>query len=439
MEWWWALISIFFSLLLLFATGFPVAFSFMFINILGIFFFWGGEPGLRQLILSIYASLTNFILVPVPMFFLMGEIMFQSGVAMDVINALDKWLGRLPGRLSLLTIASSTVLSALTGVPMASVALLGTTLLPEMERHGYNRKMIIGPIIGGGGLAMLIPPSAIAVLLAGIAEISVSGVLIGGIGPGIILACFYSIYIIVRCCLNPSLAPPYDVERVSGGEKLKTFLKDILPLSFVIFMVIGVIFLGIATPTEAATSGAFGAIILAAFHKRLTWNVIKKSLIGTTRLSVMVFMIVAGSTAFCQMLAFSQATKGLVQIITGLPLSPILIVMAMQLILLIMGCLMDLFSIMMITIPIFFPIIKALNLDPLWFGILYLLNMEIAPQTPPFGLELFVMKGVAPRDVTMTDIWRAAVPFILMEILLLWLMIIFPDISLFLPKLIKSP
>jgi tripartite ATP-independent transporter DctM subunit len=364
--------------------------------------------------------------------------MFQSGVAMDVINALDKWLGRLPGRLSLLTVASATVLSALTGVPMASVALLGTTLLPEMEKRGYHRTMIIGPIIGAGGLAMLIPPSAVAVLLAGIAEISVSGVLIGGIGPGIILAGFYSTYIVIRCWLSPSLAPVYDVSQIPTREKVRAFLIHILPLTFVIFMVIGVMFLGLATPTEAATSGALGAFILAACHRKLTWGLIKRSVVGTTRLTIMVFMIVAGSTAFCQMLAFSQATKGLVQLMTGLPLSPILIVMTMQLILLIMGCMMDLFSIMMITIPIFFPIIRALGLDPLWFGILFLLNMEIAPQTPPFGLELFVMKGVAPKDVTMGDICRAAFPFILIEIFLLGLMIIFPDISLWLPSLVKG-
>jgi len=167
-------------------------------------------------------------------------------------------------------------------------------------------------------------------------------------------------------------------------------------------------------------------------------SIIERIIEWSARNKFMVFMIVAGSTAFCQMLAFSQATKGLVELLTGLPLSPILIVMVMQLILLIMGCLMDLFSIMMITIPIFFPIIKALGLNPLWFGILFLLNMEIAPQTPPFGMELFVMKGVAPQDVSMVDIWRAAVPFILMEILLLWLMIIFPDIALWLPSLVKG-
>lgn len=410
----------------------------MLINMAGIFFFWGGEPGLRQLILSIYASLSNFILVPVPMFFLMGEIMFQSGVALDVINALDKWLGRLPGRLSLLTVAASTVFSALTGVPMASVALLGTTLAPEMEKRGYHRSMIIGPIVGSGGLAMLIPPSAIAVLLAGLAEVSVSGVLIGGIVPGLILALFYATYIIVRCWLNPSLAPAYDVRHVPTREKVRTFLLYILPLTFVIFMVIGVMFLGVATPTEAATSGALGATILAACHKRLTWDVIKRSLIGTARLTVMVFMIVAGSTAFCQMLAFSQATKGLVQLVTGLQLSPILIVMIMQVILLIMGCLMDLLSIMMITIPIFFPIIRALGLDPLWFGILYLLNMEIAPETPPFGMILFVMKGVLPKDVRMVDIWLATYPFTIIDIFALWLMIFFPAISLWLPSLIKA-
>lgn len=438
MEWWWALAAIFGTLFILFATGFPVAFAFLLVNVLGIFFFWGGEPGLRQLILSIYASLANFILVPVPMFFLMGEIMFQSGVAMDVINALDKWLGRLPGRLSLLTVAASTVLSALTGVPMASVALLGTTLAPEMKKRGYHTSMIIGPITGSGGIAMLIPPSAIAVLLAGIAEISVSGVLIGGIIPGLILALFYATYIIFRCWLNPSLAPAYDVRHIPTREKVRSFLIYILPLTFVVFMVIGVMFLGVATPTEAATSGALGAIILAACHKKLTWNVIKRSLIGTARLTAMVFMIVAGSTAFCQMLAFSQATKGIVQLVNGLQLHPIFIVMIMQVILLIMGCLMDLFSIMMITIPIFFPIIKALGLDPLWFGILYLLNMEIAPETPPFGMILFVMKAVLPKDIRMVDIWLATYPFTLIDIFALWLMIFFPAISLWLPSLMKA-
>ncbi len=424
--------------MILFGTGFPVAFAFLLINMIGIFFFWGGEPGLRQLVLSIYASVTNFILVPIPMFFLMGEIMFQSGIATDVINALDKWLGRLPGRLSLLTVASATLLSVLTGVPMASVALLGTTLLPEMEKRGYHRSMIMGPIVGSGGLAMLIPPSAIAVLLAGIAEISVSAVLIGGIIPGLILALFYALYIIVRCWLNPSLAPAYDVRHVSTHEKVRAFMRYILPLSFVVFMVIGVIFLGVATPTEAAVSGALASFLLAAYHKKLTWNVIKKSLKGTARLSVMVFMIVAGSTAFCQMLAFSQASKGLVQLVGGLQLPPILIVVAMQFILLIMGCFMDLFSIMMITIPIFFPIIKALGLDPLWFGILFLLNMELGPETPPFGLVLFVMKGVAPKDVSMVSIWLATLPFILIDVFALVLMIIFPVISLWLPSLLKG-
>jgi tripartite ATP-independent transporter DctM subunit len=438
LEWWWALVFIFGSLFLLFASGFPVAFAFLLVNAIGIFFFWGGEAGLLQLILSIYASLANFILVPVPMFFLMGEIMFQSGVATDVINALDKWLGRLPGRLSLLVVVSSTLLSVLTGVPMATVALLGTTLMPEMEKRGYDRRMIIGPIVGSGGLAMLIPPSAIAVLLAGLAEVSVSGVLIGGIMPGLILACLYTLYIMIRCWINPSLAPAYNVSHVPMREKMRNSFTHILPLTFVVFMVIGVMFLGVATPTEAATSGAIASFLLAAYHKKLTWGVIKRSLHGTARLTVMVFMIVAGSTAFCQMLAFSQASKGLVQLVGELQLSPILIVMSMQFILLIMGCMMDLFSIMMITIPIFFPIVKALGLDPLWFSILFLLNMELGPETPPFGLVLFVMKGVAPKDVKMVEIWSATLPFVLIDIFALGLLITFPALSLWLPSLTKT-
>ena len=435
MDWWWALTFIFGSLIILMASGLPVGFAFLFINIVGIFFFWGGLPGLGQLILSIYASLANFILIPVPMFFLMGEVMFQSGVAVSVIDALDKWLGRLRGRLSLLTVGSGTLLSVLTGVPMASVALLGTVLVPEMEKRGYDKIMSIGPILGSGGLAMLIPPSALAVLLAGIAEISVSRVLIGGILPGLIMAFLYAFYIIMRCWLNPSLAPSYEVTPPPLREKLGSLVSNILPLAFIVFMVIGLMFLGVATPTESAAMGVLGCLILAAFHRKLSWEVAKKSFLSTARLTGMVLIIIAGSAAFSQMLAFSQASKGLVDAAMDLTISPIVLIISMQIILLVLGCFMDLVSIMMITIPIFFPIIKALGFNPLWFGILMLLNIEVGPITPPFGLELFVMKGVAPPHITMFDIYRAALPFILIDVLVLALMLCFPALPLWLPSL----
>ena len=421
--------------MLFMASGLPVAFAFLLINIVGIFFFWGGEAGLGQLILSIYAAVTNFALLPVPMFFLMGEIMFQSGVATSVINALDKLLGRLPGRLSLLAVGAGTLLSVLTGVPMASVAIMGTVMLPEMERRGYHKSMSIGPILGSGGLAMLIPPSALAVLLAALAGISVSKLLIGGIVPGLLLAVLFAIYILVRCRLQPSMAPTYDVRPIPFREKMKTFVRYILPLGLVVFLVIGVMLLGICTPTEAAATGTVGCFILAGFNKKLNWNVIRKSFMNTARLTVMVFMIVAGSTAFSQMLAFSQASKGLVELVARSSLPPTLLIIGMQFVLFILGCFMDAFSIMMITIPIYFPIITGLGLNPLWFGILMLLNIEVAPITPPFGLELFVMKGVAPSTTTMSDIYRAAIPFVLIDVLVLLAMVFFPQISLWLPGL----
>ncbi|MFC2014271.1 TRAP transporter large permease subunit [Chloroflexota bacterium] len=437
MEWWLALLFIFGGLMVLMASGLPVAFAFLLINIVGISLFWGGQAALVQLTLSIYASLTNFALLPVPMFFLMGEIMFQSGVAFSVIDALDKWLGRVHGRLSLLAVGSGTLLSVLTGVPMASVALMGTVLVPEMEKRGYKKVMTLGPILGSGGLAMLIPPSGIAVLLAALAELSVAKVLIGGIIPGLMLAAFFAVYIIIRCRLQPSLAPSYEVAPPPLRERVGSALKYIVPLGIIVFLVIGVMLLGIATPTEAAATGVLGCFILAAFHKQLNWEVLKKSLLGTMKLTVMVLIIIAGSTAFSQMLAFSGGSKGLVEVATGLPLSPIILIITMQIVLLILGCFMELLSIMMITIPIFFPIILGLGINPLWFGILMLLNMEVGPITPPFGLELFVMKGVVSANTTMGDIYRAAIPFILMDIWVLALMLVFPAIALWLPGIIN--
>ena len=275
MEWYWALAFTFGGLLILLATGLPVAFCFLLINIVGIYFFWGGIAGLYQLILSIYGALANFILLPVPMFFLMGEIMFQSGLAASIVDAVDKWLGSIRGRLSYVAVGAATLFSVLTGVPMATVALLGSILLPEMGKRGYRNEMTMGPILGSGGLAMLIPPSALAVLLASLAEISVSKMLIGGIVPGLILAILYALYIFIRCRIQPSIAPFYDVAPIPLKEKMGTFLKYILPLALVIFMVIGLMFIGIATPSESAAMGVLGCFILVASHRKLKWDVFK--------------------------------------------------------------------------------------------------------------------------------------------------------------------
>ena len=435
LEWWLVLLLIFGALLALFATGIPIAFAFLLVNVVGVIFFWGGEAGLRQLATSITGSVMTFTLVPVPLFILMGEVMFRSGIGYILIDVLDKWLGRLPGRLGLVAVGTGTIFSVMSGVSLASTAMLGSLLVPDMEKRGYKKLMSLGPILGSGGLAIMIPPSGLAVLLAALAEISVAGILIGGIIPGLMMAILYATYIIGRCRLQPSLAPAYEVPHVPLSEKLKATVRHVLPVAFIIFMVLGLIFVGIATPSEAAATGAVAAFILAALYRRLDWEMVKKSILGTLEITVMMFMIISGARAFSQILAFSGGGSGLLNFVLSIPLAPIMVVVAMQVVLLVLGMFMSVVAVMMIAIPIMFPIIMVLGFDPLWFGVLMLLNVEMATTSPPYGLSLYVMKGVAPPDTTMGDIFRAALPFLYCDAIVMGLMIAFPIIPLWLPSI----
>jgi tripartite ATP-independent transporter DctM subunit len=435
LEWQFVLPVIFGSLLILMASGMPVAFSFILISIVGMYVFFGGAAGLEQLIISINTSLTTFVLLPVPLFIFMGELMFHSGMAPLLVETLDKWLGRLPGRLSLLAVSAGTLFATLTGTSMASTAMLGSILVPEMENRGYKKPMSLGPILGSGGLAIMIPPSGLAVLLGAIGEISIGKILIAIIIPGLLMAIFYAAYIIIRCWLQPSIAPAYEVSHTPLSKKLSATVRYILPLGLVIFLVIGVIFLGVATPSEAAATGTIGTAILAFFNGRLTWGVVKKAIGSTLAVVGMVLLIISGATALAQILAYSGATQGLCNLATGLPLAPTIIVIAMQIIILFLGCLMDVVAIMMITIPIFVPVVVTLDFNTVWFATIFLLNIEMAGTTPPFGMGLMVMKGVAPPETTMGDIYLAALPFLGCNLIVMVLMIAFPKIALWLPGL----
>jgi len=431
------LLLIFASLIILMATGMPIAFCFLLINVIGVFVFFGGAVGLEQLIISIYSNLATFILLPLPLFILMGEMLFHSGMGPIMLDVLDKWLGRLPGRLGLLAVSGGTLFSVLTGVSVGSVAMLGGTLVPEMEKRGYKKPMSLGPILGSGGLAIMVPPSGLAILLGAIGKISIGGLLIGIIAPGLLMAALYATYIVTRCRLQPSIAPAYEVPPTPLSEKLVATIRYILPVGFIIFLVTGVILLGIATPSEAAATGAIGVLILAAAYRRLNWEVLKKSTSGTLRVTGMIFLIIAGAKSFSSILAFSGATAGLAELTTALPIAPIVVVIIMQVVVLIMGAFMESVSIMMITLPIFMPTILALGFNPVWFGVIYLLNIEMGLTSPPFGLALFVMKGVAPPDTTMRDVYLAALPFLGCDLIAMVLIIAFPSIALWLPGLIR--
>ncbi len=435
MEWWLILIVIFCCMVFLFLLGVPVAFAFLLINIVGFYIFGGGEAGVRQLILSLYASVTKFTILPLPLFILMGEVMFQSGIARNMMDALDKWLGRLPGRLSLLAVVGGSLFGTLSGSSMAGAAMLGSVLVPEMEKRGYKSQMSIGPILGSGGLAIMIPPSILGVLLAAVGLFSVGDFLIAIIIPGLLMALCYGSYIILRSLIQPHLAPTYDVTHVSLKEKLSLTLKYILPLGAIVFLVVGLIFLGVATPSESAALGAVGCFVLAFIYRGFKWEIIRKSLTQTISISAMMLMIFCGSGAFSQILALIGATQGLVEMAANLPLPPYYVLIAMLIVLLVMGTFMESMTIIMITLPIYMPIIKALGFSPLWFGAIMLLSLEMGITTPPFGLVLFVVKGVAPKYVTMMDVYKAGIPFLMCDLVVIILLLAFPALALWLPAL----
>ena len=308
-------------------------------------------------------------------------------------------------------------------------------MLPEMARRGYKKHLAMGPILGTGGLAMIIPPSGLAVLLGSIARIDIGKLLVAGVLPGLLLAAMYVAVIYVQVKLDPDAAPQYAVERVSLGEKLRLVATNILPMGVIVFMVIGLILLGVATPSESAAFGVLGVLILAAAFGSLSVEAVRTSLLNALKVTAMVFLIITGSATFSQILALSGASSGMVRWATGQEVAPILLLLVMFAILLFLGMLMEQVSIMMLTIPIFFPLAQALGFDLIWFGVIMLLALEISLATPPFGLGLFVLMGVAPRGTSLLDVAVAALPYVGSAILLVFMLIAVPGIATLLPGL----
>ncbi|WP_104203938.1 TRAP transporter large permease [Billgrantia saliphila] len=437
MEWYLALAFLLALILGFMAIGTPIALAFLAANVIGAWHFMGGQNGLIQLLNNGFGALSSFNLVPIPLFLLMGELFFRTGLGMRMFNAIDQLMGKVPGRLSYVTVVGGTGFSTLSGSSMGSTALMGSLLVPEMERRGYHKRMAIGPILGTGGLAIIIPPSALAVLLATLAKVDIGALLIAGIMPGLVLAGLYMATIWIQTRLDPSAAPNYELEPVPLGQKLLLVVTDILPMISVMVFIVALMLMGFATPSEAAAFGALGAIVLAVIFRCMTWEAFKLSVIGALKVTLMAYLIVFGSATFSQLLAFSGASSGLIQWATGFDLAPILMLLAMFAVLLVLGTFMEQISIMMLTVPFFFPLAQVLGFDPIWFGIIMLLALEISFSTPPLGLLLFVMKGVAPQGTTMREIYAAAIPYILCSMLLVAILIVFPGIATWLPGMIN--
>jgi TRAP-type C4-dicarboxylate transport system permease large subunit len=481
MEWYWTLALLLGSILFLMFIGLPVGLAFITVNTIALTLIYIGQRGgpfearlldsVFQLTDNAFANLAIFAIVPIPMFLLMGELFFHTGLADKMFNAIERLMGRVPARLSYVTVAGGTAFATLSGSSMGSTALLGTLMVPEMSKRGYKKSMSIGPILGTGGLAMLIPPSALAVLLGTLAELDIGKLLIAGVLPGVILASMYAVLIFVRATLDPEAAPSYEVEYVPWSARLALFLVDVVPMVSVIVMVIMLIMLGIATPSESAAYGSVGVIVLAIIYLflaplmrgiylstrpgaeeaahaafaearrfaprfgRATW----KSLWGAGRVTVIALLILFGSSLFSNVLATSQASDALIKWVTSFNVSGYVMLLMMFGILLVLGMFMDQLAMMLLTVPIFFPVIKGLDfgLTPdvkmIWFGVIMLLAMEISFTTPPFGLLLFVMQGVAPPGTKFSEICMAAIPFMLCAMTLVALIIIFPAIATWLP------
>jgi tripartite ATP-independent transporter DctM subunit len=435
MDWYWAAALLFGLAVGLMLVGVPVAIAFFATNIVAAVAFMGGASGIAQVVNNGFGAMTFFALVPIPMFLLMGELYYHTGLASRMFNAIDQLMGNVPGRLAYVTVAGGTGFAALSGSSMGSTALLGSLMVPEMMRRGYSKYLSMGPIMGTGGLAVIIPPSALAVLLATLGQIDVGALLIAGVVPGLVLAAMYAALIFGWTALDPSAAPGYRVEPVRLRQKLKLVALDILPMFVVIVLVIGVMVAGWATPTEAAGIGCVGVLVLAACYRCLGWASFKRAVDGALRVTVMAFLIIFGSATFSQILAFTGGSSGLIRWATGFDLGPIAMLMMMLGVILFLGCFMDQLSMMLLTSPIFFPLAKTLGFDPIWFGLIMLLALEIGYTTPPFGLLLFVLKGVAPPGTTMREIYLAGAPFIACVLALIGLIIVFPPIATWLPNL----
>jgi len=436
MSWWQSLLLLFGLLTTLLLVGLPAGFAFLAINLVGAVVYLGGEAGLIQVVRNGVASVTNFSLTPIPFFILMGEVLFHTGLAMKAIDAFDRAIRGVPGRLSVVAIVAGTVFSAISGSTIATTALLGGLLLPEMLRRGYHPRLAMGPIMAIGGVDMLIPPSALTVLLGSLAGISISGLLIAGVVPGIGLALMFLAWIVFSAIRHPEMAPAFERSEAVGWARWQPLIVHVSPLVLIFVLVIVAMSAGWATPTESAALGALATVGVCLLYRSLTWKAMAQALSGTAAISGVILFIIVGATTFSQILSFSGATNGFVALVQGAGLSAWMVLAGMIAILLILGCFVDQVSMMLITLPFFMPLVQHFHWDPLWYGVVYLICMQLGLLTPPFGMLLFTMRSVAPASIPTREIFAAVVPYVLMGMAMIGLVLLVPPLATWLPMVL---
>lgn len=435
MEMWQLAIILLGALLVFLVLGLPVAFTLGGLSLIIGYFVWGGASAFYAVALGTLGKVAEFTLIAVPLFLLMAAALQFSGLAEDMYEMIYRWMGGLKGGLAIGTVVISAIFAAMVGIATVATATLGLTALPSMLKRGYDKRMICGAICAGGALGVLIPPSILMIIYASETDVSAGQMFFAGIVPGILLAVLYIIYIAVRCAMNPSMGPavPPD-DRYSWAEKIASLKSVIMPL-MLIAIVLGVIYQGIATPTEAAAVGAVGAIFCAGVRKQLNFANIKKILHMTVSINTMVFWIILAAVAYARLVTVSGVGEWFSGSITDLPVNRWVILILMQVIFFFLGMVLDPAGILYITAPFFIPTVKALGFDPLWYGILWIINMNMAYLTPPFGFSLFVLQGVAPPEVTTEDIYVGIWPYVGLMIIGLILVMFYPSLATWLPGL----
>lgn len=434
MEWWVAFIVLITSMLILLILGIPVFVVFFLISIVYIAIY-GGVQALTLLPGSVLDSLGSFVIIPVPLFMFLGEMLFRGGWVDLVFDAADSLVGRIRARMYVITFMAAAFLGAISGSSIAMAAAFGTSLVPTMLSRGYDRKLTFGSILAGALLDPIIPPTILGVVLASMANVSVGKLMIGGIVPGLFLGGMYALYTVLAVYINPGKAPsPEDIRKTLNKRALS--LLRITPLLILIFLVLGLMGLGIATPSESAATGVIGALILNAVRRRLSVKEFKEALLMTAKTTAMVLMILAASRAYSQALGISGAVEGLAKVATKVEVSPMVLLVFMQFIIFVLGCLIDQVSIIMICVPIFLPIVEHLGFEPIWFWVMILCNLSLGGITPPFGLLLFTLKGACPK-APLEEIYQASVPFVVITVIGLILLAVFPSIITVLPNLMR--
>jgi tripartite ATP-independent transporter DctM subunit len=428
-------VLLFASMIVLLALGLPLSFALGGTGVVFMFFLWGPQALLNAPI-TVVQQMRTFVLMAIPLFIFMAMVLERAGIADELYEMMYRWMGPLRGGLAMGTVLICTLFAAMAGISGAATVTMGLIALPSMLKRGYGKQIAVGSIAAGGALGVLIPPSVMMIIYALFAEESVGRLFAGGVMPGLVLSGLFIAYIAIRSFLQPDLCPalPAD-QRATWGEKFASLRAVILPVLLVV-AVLGSIFGGVATPTEAAAVGAVGALLCSFILRRFTWMGLWQACVRTMKLTSMILWIVVGATIFVHIYTAVGAQDLVRNIIIALPVAPIVILIGIQITFFIMGMFLDPTGIVMLTAPIFVPVAVSLGWDPIWFGILYAVNMEMGFLTPPFGVNLFYLKGIVPEDITMLDIYKSIIPFVGLQAVGLVLVIVFPQLALWLPNLI---